>query len=122
VIGPSRGQFAAVVAAFNASVARATPSKRGAINGLAASASALAMAVGPAAASPAFAVAIHAFPPQASASDAGTSAMAHFGMQLEALLVNGVGLVFGVFALLLLGMGLVGCAYAREVRAVDSPG
>ena len=71
------------------------------------------MAVGPTAASPLFAAAIHAFPPSnatATVSD------------LDALLVNGVGLTFGSFALLLLMMAALACAFAREVSAAGRKG
>ena len=109
--------FAALVSAFNTTVQRHT-AQRGAINGLATSCMAVAMAVGPAAASPAFAAAIHALPPRnwTTGGEAGSDLVLS---ELEELLLNGVGLVFGGFALLLLVMALVACVIAGEVCAID---
>ena len=101
--------FTGLVAAFNAAVARHEET-RGALNGFASTCMAGAMAIGPAAASPAFAAAIHAYPPLPSHHSAASV--------LEHMLLTGVELIHCAFALVMVGVALVAHVWSAEIRSL----
>ena len=121
--------FTALVAAFNSAVSK-HDTQRGAINGLAASCMAAAMAAGPMLASPAFAASIHAFPPTpqreqgpgASGQDSPADSPPRWGaLPLDVALRDGVSLVLGGFVLLLLGVASLGAFSWRDLADLQPP-
>eukprot|EP00322_Chrysochromulina_rotalis_P001173 CAMPEP_0115851686 /NCGR_PEP_ID=MMETSP0287-20121206/12609_1 /TAXON_ID=412157 /ORGANISM="Chrysochromulina rotalis, Strain UIO044" /LENGTH=527 /DNA_ID=CAMNT_0003305725 /DNA_START=12 /DNA_END=1595 /DNA_ORIENTATION=- len=105
--------FTALVAAFNAAVNRHA-AQRGALNGLATSCMAAAMAAGPLIASPAFAASVHAFPPTSTTQQPPRS------LPWQAALHDGVSLVLGALVLLLLGVASVGGLYWQDLDSLQA--